>query len=60
MPKKKKLQPLYVLTEEDEEDEEEQKKEHPIIKGLTGAFLGIVTGLSILAGIILLLTYEGN
>ena len=57
MPKKKKLQPLYVLTEE---DEEEQKKEHPIIKGLTGAFLGIVTGLSILAAIILLLTHEGN
>jgi len=57
MSKKKKLQPLYVLTEE---DEEEQKKEHPIIKGLTGAFLGIITGLSILAAIVLLLTYEGN
>ncbi len=57
MKKKQKVQPLYALTEE---DEEEQKKEHPIIKGLLGAFLGIVIGLSLLAAAILLLTYEGN
>lgn len=57
MTKKQKVQPLYALTEE---DEEEQKREHPITKGLLGAFLGIVTGLSLLAAAILLLTYEGN
>jgi len=57
MPRKKKPQPLYVLTEEDEDD---QKKEHPVIKGIIGAFLGIITGLSIIGGVILLLTYEGK
>jgi len=54
---KKKLQPLYVSTEE---DEEEQEKEHTIIKGLIGASLGIITGVSIFVALILLLTHEAN
>ncbi len=56
MTKKQKVQPLYAVTEEDEDE----KQKRPIIQGILGLTFGIVTGISLLAILILLLTYEAN
>ncbi len=53
---KREIRPLYALTEEDEDE----KQKGPIIQGVLGFTFGIIAGISLIATLILLLTYEAN